>query len=74
MRLIAHILKEPLFNRLRTKQQLGYIVNSHYDINCSAAEYEQRQAAIGPSDSAIFPVESIIVNVLSRKLCPQGNV
>jgi len=71
MRLIAHILKEPLFNRLRTKQQLGYIVNSHYDISFSAAEYEQRQAAIGPSYSAIFPVESIIVNVLSRKLCPQ---
>ena len=32
IRVICQILKEPLFNQLRTKEQLGYIVSSGYDL------------------------------------------
>ena len=30
IRLICKMIKEPCFNELRTKQQLGYIVSSYY--------------------------------------------
>lgn len=65
MRLICHMLREPLFNTLRTKQQLGYIVSSYYDLGFSGrVPYE---ASEGP---LTVPIDFITVNVLSRKVPP----
>mmetsp|Transcript_15246 Transcript_15246/g.27671 ORF Transcript_15246/g.27671 Transcript_15246/m.27671 type:complete len:1041 (-) Transcript_15246:645-3767(-) len=38
IRLLCKMIKEPLFNELRTKQQLGYIVSSYYDVNYSSRQ------------------------------------
>lgn len=65
LRLICHMLREPLFNNLRTKQQLGYIVSSYYDLGFSGrVPYE---ACEGP---LMVPIDMIAVNVLSRKVPP----
>lgn len=58
IRLLCHMLREPLFNTLRTKQQLGYVVQSYYDI-----EFAQ-------SNAASTAVDLISINVLSRKVSP----
>lgn len=65
MRLISHILREPMFDELRTKQTLGYIVSSYYDI--AVAGRVPFEAASGP---LTVPVDLLVVNVLSRKLSP----
>lgn len=65
IRLLSHILREPLFDELRTKQQLGYIVHSYYDLSFSSP---------GPSKSgnqpSMTPVDSLVINVLSKKVPP----
>lgn len=65
IRLISHILREPLFDELRTKQQLGYIVHSYYDLCFSS---------LGPlkegNQPLVTPVDGLVVNVLSKKVAP----
>ena len=64
IRLLCHILREPLFNSLRTRQQLGYIVSSYYDIGISSQSNVDGQM---PSST---PIDSISINVLSQKMPP----
>lgn len=35
MSIIMKCLKEPTFNQLRTKEQLGYIVSARYESSCN---------------------------------------
>lgn len=63
IRLLCHILREPLFDELRTKQTLGYIVSSYYDIGVSKAPSSR-------GENWSVPVDFIVVNVLSRKAAP----
>lgn len=65
IRLLCHMLREPLFNDLRTKQQLGYIVSSSYDLGFSCTP--PFDASEGPMT---VPIEFITINVLSRKVPP----
>ena len=58
IRLICHMLREPLFNTLRTKQQLGYVVQSYYDL-----EFAQ-------SNATATAVDLIAISILSRKVSP----
>jgi insulysin len=64
IRLLCHILREPLFDELRTKQTLGYIVSSYYDVSTSSAP-----PSVDGSHWTV-PVDYIIISVLSRKLSP----
>jgi len=63
IRLICHMLREPLFNTLRTKQQLGYIVSSYYDSGISTPRNEEMSLVT-------TPIDFIAINVLSRKITP----
>jgi hypothetical protein len=65
IRLICHMIREPLFNELRTKQTLGYVVSSYYDV--SVAARSQEHASLGPLR---LPVDFMVINVLSRKVPP----
>ena len=68
IRVICHMLREPLFNQLRTKEQLGYIVNSYYDLGfCSQNLVESEAAEINCSTT---PIDSIVINILSKKVPP----
>jgi len=64
IRLLCHILREPLFDSLRTKQQLGYIVSSYYEIGVSSQSNEDGRVPL------TTPVDFISVNVLSQKMAP----
>ena len=64
IRLLCHILREPLFDELRTKQTLGYIVSSYYDIGTSSAP-----AARGCVNWNV-PVDYMVISVLSKKFSP----
>jgi hypothetical protein len=70
LRTICHMLREPLFDQLRTKQQLGYIVNSYYDIDFSSQSWTSDQTLDDETIFGTVPINSIIVNVLSRKVPP----
>ena len=65
MRLLCHMLREPLFDELRTKQQLGYIVSSYYERGFSARQPDDELL-----DPSMVPVDFITISVLSRKLPP----
>mmetsp|Transcript_27119 Transcript_27119/g.77929 ORF Transcript_27119/g.77929 Transcript_27119/m.77929 type:complete len:283 (-) Transcript_27119:39-887(-) len=60
------MLREPLFDDLRTKQQLGYIVSAYHELGYSSRRSEEL-GALGPMTT---PVDMITVAVLSRKLAP----
>lgn len=64
IRLLCHILREPLFNELRTKQQLGYVVSSSYEIGFSSQSNENGQSPM------TTPIDFITITVLSRKMAP----
>jgi insulysin len=64
IRLLCHIMREPLFNSLRTKQQLGYIVQSSYEIGVCSQSNENDQVPL------TTPVDFISINVLSQKMAP----
>jgi insulysin len=67
VRLLCHMLREPLFDELRTKQALGYIVNSYHEIGFSTRPCtETDSTAIHWS----IPVDFINISILSRKLAP----
>lgn len=66
IRLLCHMLREPLFDELRTKQQLGYIVSAYYELGYSSRQKEEL-ANMGPLTT---PVDFITVAILSRKLPP----
>jgi len=66
IRVLCQILREPLFNQLRTKEQLGYVVNSHYDLGFTSQWTSDGQECTFKTT----PINSIIVNVLSRKVPP----
>jgi len=66
LRLISQILREPLFDELRTNQALGYIVSGYYDVNTTA-----------PVDTGLVeqlpesvPIDYLVINVMSKKLPP----
>eukprot|EP00558_Chaetoceros_sp_UNC1202_P005685 CAMPEP_0197245224 /NCGR_PEP_ID=MMETSP1429-20130617/10072_1 /TAXON_ID=49237 /ORGANISM="Chaetoceros sp., Strain UNC1202" /LENGTH=361 /DNA_ID=CAMNT_0042705679 /DNA_START=69 /DNA_END=1154 /DNA_ORIENTATION=- len=71
IRTICHMLREPLFNQLRTQEQLGYIVSSYYDTGFSAhnvqsdLETSEQTVTVGTT-----PIDSVVVNVLSKKVPP----
>ena len=68
IRLLCAIIKEPFFDELRTKQQLGYIVSSYYDINFTSRQPELVHAlSKNFPQLATTPVDSIVFYVLSRK-------
>lgn len=60
VRLISKMIREPCFNELRTKQQLGYIVSSFYDMS-----YSTNATPLTTS------IDSLTVYVLSRKVDPK---
>lgn len=64
IRLLSHIMREPLFDSLRTKQQLGYIVSSYYEIGVASQSNENGQVPL------TTPVDFISINVLSQKMAP----
>jgi len=66
IRLISHMIREPLFDDLRTKQQLGYVVTAYYEMGLSSRPNEEIDS-LGP---LIVPVDFITVVILSRKLAP----
>mmetsp|Transcript_13704 Transcript_13704/g.19589 ORF Transcript_13704/g.19589 Transcript_13704/m.19589 type:complete len:962 (+) Transcript_13704:2-2887(+) len=70
LRSLCHILREPLFNELRTKEQLGYIVNGHYDIDFSTISLTRDQALDDSITIGTTPINSIIIYILSRKVPP----
>lgn len=70
LRLICHMLREPLFNQLRTKEQLGYIVNSYYDLDFASQRWKTDQSLDHKNSFATVAVDSIVVNVLSHKFPP----
>jgi len=64
LRLLSQMMREPLFDTLRTKQQLGYVVTSYYDVEFTAPPD-------GPDATAVVvPVESLVVKVVSKVLPP----
>lgn len=63
--LLCHVLREPLFDELRTKQTLGYIVNSYYDSGVSSAPPNSKNNV-----PWTVPIDFIVVTILSRKLAP----
>lgn len=68
IRVLCHMLREPLFNQLRTKEQLGYIVNSYYDLGfCTQNVVDSEASEISFSTT---PIDSIVVNILSKKVPP----
>jgi len=64
IRLLCHILREPLFDSLRTKQQLGYIVSSYYEIGIASQSNENGRVPL------TTPVDFISINILSQKMAP----
>lgn len=66
IRLLCHILREPLFNDLRTKQQLGYIVSSYHDMGFSL-----RPASLVVLGPLAVPIDFIVISVLSKKVGPR---
>ena len=71
IRLLCAIIKEPFFDELRTKQQLGYIVSSYYDINFASRQPELvNTLSTNYPALATTPVDSIVLYVLSRKEQP----
>lgn len=74
IRVLCHMLREPLFDELRTKQQLGYIVSSYYDIGFSTREPSWGDQSSDLTSSSFLPsttpLDFIVVNILSRKLSP----
>ena len=73
LRLLSHMLREPFFNELRTKQQLGYVVSSGYGLSFShdsgVLVFEEVEGDHG-NYFGVTPVEYINLNILSRKLSP----
>ena len=65
IRVLSHMLREPMFDELRTKQALGYIVSSYYDQGFSSRPPEDLSVA-----HYALPTDNIVINVLSRKLSP----
>eukprot|EP00557_Chaetoceros_sp_GSL56_P004972 CAMPEP_0176495558 /NCGR_PEP_ID=MMETSP0200_2-20121128/10720_1 /TAXON_ID=947934 /ORGANISM="Chaetoceros sp., Strain GSL56" /LENGTH=1176 /DNA_ID=CAMNT_0017893443 /DNA_START=166 /DNA_END=3696 /DNA_ORIENTATION=+ len=69
VRTLCHMLREPLFNTLRTQEQLGYIVSSYYDRSVSHHPLTDCYAESSVVNGAT-PIDSIVVNVLSKKVPP----
>ena len=65
IRLLCKMIREPAFNELRTKQQLGYIVGSYYDMN-----YSSRQPDFSQPAPLTTSVDSLVIYVVSRKENP----
>ena len=77
IRLICKMIREPAFNELRTKQQLGYIFGSYYDMNYSSYQpYVSQQASAVDVNTASKPIpittsiDSLVMYVVSRKESP----
>mmetsp|Transcript_18585 Transcript_18585/g.40225 ORF Transcript_18585/g.40225 Transcript_18585/m.40225 type:complete len:1247 (-) Transcript_18585:1784-5524(-) len=77
IRLLCKMIKEPVFNELRTKQQLGYIVSSFYDVNYSTRQSEFFESSSIPTATGLgqpaplaSSIDSLVVYVLSKKEKP----
>ena len=77
LRLICHMLREPFFDSLRTKQQLGYIVNSSYHTSLSTIRDTIGQQSQELDDTSILKnpfkvmtIEYIYLTILSKKEMP----
>lgn len=77
LRLLCHMLREPFFNDLRTKQQLGYIVNSSYHTSLSTIrdtndqqQHEDNSTTTAKIPFKIMTIEYIYMTILSRKALP----
>ena len=68
IRVICQMLREPLFNQLRTKEQLGYVVSSGYDLKFCVDPVNSYE--VNGSDSSTTPINSLVINVLSKKMSP----
>lgn len=66
IRLLSHMLREPCFDELRTKQQLGYIVHSYYDLSFSTPRPNEYDYFLGTTT----PVDFLVISILSRKVSP----
>ena len=65
IRVLSTIIREPCFDELRTKQTLGYIVSSYYDLGFSSP------LPIGSfTPHYSVPVDFLVITVLSKKLPP----
>jgi insulysin len=65
IRLLCQILREPLFDELRTKQTIGYVVSSYYDLAHSTLPYTEQTY-----HHSVVPIDYVVINVLSRKFAP----
>lgn len=72
VRTICHMIREPMFNQLRTKEQLGYIVSAYYDNNLSCTSNKDQSSLDEASTflSSTTPIDSLVINVLSKKVPP----
>ena len=64
IRLLCQMLRGPLFDELRTKQTLGYIVSAYYDLGVSSTP------AASEDGHWSVPVDFVVIDVLSRKAAP----
>ena len=70
IRTICHMLREPLFNQLRTKEQLGYIVSSYYDNSMSSNHNQIDFSGDNVMNEGSTPIDSVVLKVLSKKVPP----
>ena len=71
VRTICHMIREPMFNQLRTKEQLGYIVSAYYDSSlCTSNKDKSSVDEANVVSSSTTPIDSLIINVLSKKVPP----
>mmetsp|Transcript_22399 Transcript_22399/g.46576 ORF Transcript_22399/g.46576 Transcript_22399/m.46576 type:complete len:1143 (+) Transcript_22399:186-3614(+) len=67
LKLLSHMLKEPLFNKLRTQQTLGYIVTSGMDVDyCTSTPNGVEES----QPYATSKIDSIYVTIVSKKISP----
>lgn len=61
-----------MFNQLRTKEQLGYIVSAYYDnsLSCTSNINQSSLDETNTVSSSTTPIDSLIINVLSKKMPP----
>jgi len=70
IRLISRLLKEPLFDELRTKQQLGYIVQSWYTAEFSMKQHKDYSSTGEKLVDINTAIDGIVILVLSRRFSP----
>jgi len=74
IRVLNHMLREPLFDELRTKQTLGYIVTSALDVGYSGCNSMDQDTGIGNVEGKenyhCNKIDSIYIVIVSKKVSP----